>query len=76
MVRVTHGNLGVTEEITISAEFIVFFVKMSTVVVATSEKSSEIYHIPLNSSLQFAQFMMCLNALRKMDCLYCYTSIY
>ena len=58
MVRVTHGNLGVIEENTISAgqELIFFFVKTSTVVVATSEKTPEFYHIPLNSCLQFAPY--------------------
>ena len=56
LVRVCTGHLGATEEHTMSEgeELVLFFVKTSKVVVASSERGSEFYHIPLNSSLQFA----------------------
>ncbi|XP_065909271.1 uncharacterized protein [Dysidea avara] len=56
LVRVCTGHLGATEEHTMSEgeELVLFFVKTSQVVIASSERGSEFYHIPLNSSLQFA----------------------
>ena len=54
-VSVVGGHLGVTEEYSMSEgeELILFFVKTSQVVVASSERKSEWYYIPVNSSLQF-----------------------
>lgn len=54
-VSVVGGHLGVTEEYSMSEgeELVLFFVKTSQVVVASSERKSEWFYIPLNSSLQF-----------------------
>lgn len=54
-VSVVGGHLGVTEEYSMSEgeELVLFFVKTSRVVVASSERKSEWYYIPQNSSLQF-----------------------
>jgi len=55
IVSVVGGHLGVTEEYSMSEgeELVLFFGKSSEVVVASSERNSEWYYIPLNSSLQF-----------------------
>ena len=55
IVSVVGGHLGVTEEYSMSEgeELVLFFVKTSQVVVATPNKKSEWYYVPLNSSLQF-----------------------
>ena len=56
LVRVCTGYRGATDDLTMSEgeELVLFFVKTSKVVKASSERGSEFYHIPLNSSLQFA----------------------
>jgi len=55
IVSVVGGHLGVTEEYSISKdeELVLFFVKTSQMVVASSKRNSEWYFVPLNSSLQF-----------------------
>ena len=55
IVSVVGGHLGVTEEYSMSEgeELILFFVKTSQIVVATPNKKSGWYYVPLNSSLQF-----------------------
>jgi len=57
-VRVYAGHYGVTEQLSISEgeELILFFVKSSRVVKATTRNKSETYYLPLNSLLQFSPY--------------------
>ena len=55
IVRVVHGYFGAREEdvISVGQELLLFFVKTSRVIVASSNQSKQHYYISLNSSLWF-----------------------
>ncbi|XP_065910515.1 uncharacterized protein [Dysidea avara] len=58
MVRVNSGYYGSTEQLSISEgeELILYFVKSTKVVKATTRYRSETYYLPLNSLLQFSPY--------------------
>ena len=58
IVHVYTGHYGLTEQLSISEgeELILFFVKLTKVVKATTRSKSEIYYLPLNSLLQFGPY--------------------
>lgn len=55
IVRVYAGHYGITEQFSMSEgeELILFFIKSAKVVMASTQRKTETYHLPLNSSLQF-----------------------
>jgi len=57
-VRVHAGHYGITEQLSMSEgeELILFFIKSSKVVKATTRSKSETYYLPLNSLLQFSPY--------------------
>jgi len=57
-VRVYSGHYGLTEQLSMSEgeELILFFIKSSKVVKATTRNKSETYYLPLNSLLQFSPY--------------------
>jgi len=57
-VRVYSGHYGLTEQLSMSEgeELILFFIKSSKVVKATTRNRSETYYLPLNSLLQFSPY--------------------
>ena len=57
-VRVYAGHYGLTEQLSMSEgeELILFFIKSSKVVKATTRNKSETYYLPLNSLLQFSPY--------------------
>jgi len=58
MVRVYSGYYGSTEQLSISEgeELILYFIKSTKVVKATTRYQSETYYLPLNSLLQFSPY--------------------
>lgn len=58
IVRVYTGHYGITEQFSMSEgeELILFFIKSSKVVMASTQKKTETYHLPLNCSLQFGPY--------------------
>ena len=58
IVRVYAGHYGITEQFSMSEgeELILFFIKSAKIVMATTQKKTETYHLPLNSSLQFGPY--------------------
>ena len=59
IVRVYAGHYGITEQFSMSEgeELILFFIKSSKVVMASTQRKAETYHLPLNSSLQFGPYI-------------------
>ena len=59
IVRVYAGHYGITEQFSMSEgeELILFFIKSSKVVMASTQREAETYHLPLNSSLQFGLYI-------------------
>lgn len=59
IVRVYAGHYGITEQFSMSEgeELILFFIKSSKVVMASTQRKAETYHLPLNSSLQFGPYL-------------------
>ena len=58
IVRVYAGHYGITEQFSMSEgeELILFFIKSAKIVMASTQKKTETYHLPLNSSLQFGPY--------------------
>ena len=58
IVRVYTGHYGITEQFSMSEgeELILFFIKSAKIVMASTQKRTETYHLPLNSSLQFGPY--------------------
>ena len=58
IVRVYAGHYGITEQFSMSEgeELILFFIKSAKIVMASTQKRTETYHLPLNSSLQFGPY--------------------
>ena len=58
IVRVYAGHYGITEQFSMSEgeELILFFIKSSKIVMASTQRKAETYHLPLNSSLQFGPY--------------------
>ena len=58
IVRVYAGHYGITEQFSMSEgeELILFFIKSAKVVMASTQKRTETYHLPLNTSLQFGPY--------------------
>lgn len=59
IVRVYAGHYGITEQFSMSEgeELILFFIKSSKIVMASTQRKAETYHLPLNSSLQFGPYI-------------------
>lgn len=60
IVRVYAGHYGITEQFSMSEgeELILFFIKSAKVVMASTQRKTETYHLPLNSSLQFGLYQV------------------
>lgn len=58
IVRVYTGHYGITEQFSMSEgeELILFFIKSAKIVMASTQRRTETYHLPLNSSLQFGPY--------------------
>ena len=59
IIRVYSGYYGVTEHFSMSEgeELILFFIKSSKIITASTRSKAETYHLPLNSSIQFGPYL-------------------
>jgi len=59
IIRVYSGYYGVTEQFSMSEgeELILFFIKSSKIITASTRSKAETYHLPLNCSIQFGPYL-------------------
>jgi len=59
IIRVYSGYYGITEQFSMSEgeELILFFIKSSKIITASTRSKAETYHLPLNSSIQFSPYL-------------------
>jgi len=59
IIRVYSGYYGITEQFSMSEgeELILFFIKSSKIINASTRTKAETYHLPLNTTLQFSPYL-------------------
>ncbi|XP_065909267.1 uncharacterized protein [Dysidea avara] len=75
IIRVYSGYYGITEQFSMSEgeELILFFIKSSKIITASTRSKAETYHLPLNTSVQFSPYQQ--KSLEKEEQTYRYKTV-